>query len=328
MKRDMVLKPEGPTTENAQTLPETIWHSYDVGTQSGSPQATMKDSLGLKTATLEFYQSVNSGGVDKGRIALHLYSRSPNESFNNLEQFWTASTTDPYPYAGKSNVNRGSDAGEANTPAPAGVRDLQLRPPENGHLVVAAFKVPEAGALSFTATQSYSVFAWVNVPSLGNRPQGIVTKSRIVAPWYGIGQALPTNGYTVHLPRISLALRLPAGGILSRSYRTPVSMRAISMLTVSRWGRREQPTPTAQGILTSAGQTSSQTNTSRELWMRSVFPTPHGLVAGSAPSTVQLKINLSPTARTYPRLHRPQGKDDEFTHTEKWIHDFTLPRSP
>ena len=30
------------------------------------------------------------------------------------------------------------------------------------------------------------MFTWVNVPSLGNRPQGIVTKSRIVAPWYGI----------------------------------------------------------------------------------------------------------------------------------------------
>ena len=57
-----------PTTENAQTLPETIWHSYDVVTQSGSPQATMKDSLGLKTATLEFYQSVNNGGVDKGGL--------------------------------------------------------------------------------------------------------------------------------------------------------------------------------------------------------------------------------------------------------------------
>ena len=83
-------------------------------------------------------------------------------------------------------MNRGSNAGEANTTAPTGVRDLQFHPPENGHLVVAAFKVPEAGALSFTATQSYSVFAWVNVPSLGNRPQGIVTKSWIVAPWYGI----------------------------------------------------------------------------------------------------------------------------------------------
>ena len=51
-------------------------------------------------------------------------------------------------------------------------------------------------------------------------------------------------------------------------YRTQVSMRAISMSTVSRWGRREQPPPTAPGIFTSAGQTSSQTNTFRELWMK------------------------------------------------------------
>ena len=107
MKRDMVLKPEGPTTENAQTLPKTIWHSYDVGTQSGSPQATMKDSLGLKTATLEFYESVNSGGVHKGGLLSIFVPGVHNESFNNLEQFWTVSTTDPdpYPYAGKSNVN-------------------------------------------------------------------------------------------------------------------------------------------------------------------------------------------------------------------------------
>ena len=89
MKRDMVLKPEGPTTENAQTLPETIWHSYDVVTQSGSPQATMKDSLGLKTATLEFYESVNNGGVDKGGLLSIFVPGVHNESFNHLEKLWT-----------------------------------------------------------------------------------------------------------------------------------------------------------------------------------------------------------------------------------------------
>ena len=61
----------------AGSLPETIWRSYDVVTQSGSPQATMKDSLGLKTATLEFYESVNKRRSRQGRIALHLCSRSP-----------------------------------------------------------------------------------------------------------------------------------------------------------------------------------------------------------------------------------------------------------
>ena len=128
------------------SLPETIWHSYDVATQSGSPQATLRDSLGLKTTTLEFYESVNNGGVDKGGLLSLFVPGLHAEGFNLLEKFWTVSSA--YPYAGKSSVNRGSDTGETNTPAPAGVRDLQLHPPENGHLVVAAFKVPEPGAYS------------------------------------------------------------------------------------------------------------------------------------------------------------------------------------
>ena len=131
----------------AGSFPETIWHSFDVVTQSGSPQATMRDSLGLKTTTLEFYESVNNDGVDKGGLLSIFVPGVHDEAFNRLEKFWTVSS-EPYPYAGRSSVNRGSDTGETNTPAPAGVRDLQLHPPENDHLVVAAFKVPEAGAYS------------------------------------------------------------------------------------------------------------------------------------------------------------------------------------
>ena len=106
----------------------------------------MRDSLGLKTTTLEFYESVNNGGVDKGGLLSlfvpGLHAEGIQSSGEVLDSKYA------YPYAGKSSVNRGSDTGETNTPAPAGVRDLQLHPPENGHLVVAAFKVPEPGAYS------------------------------------------------------------------------------------------------------------------------------------------------------------------------------------
>ena len=109
----------------------------------------MKDSLGLKTATLEFYESVNDGGVDKGELLSIFVPGVHNESFNNLEQFWTVSTTDPdpYPYAGKSNVNRGSDTGETNTPAPAGVRDLQLT---HRRTIISSLLLQSAGSGSYS----------------------------------------------------------------------------------------------------------------------------------------------------------------------------------
>jgi hypothetical protein len=50
-----------------------------------------------------------------------------------------------YPYAGKSTVGRGSEPGEGNVPPPTGVIDLQLHPPNNSKLTVAAFVVPVSG---------------------------------------------------------------------------------------------------------------------------------------------------------------------------------------
>jgi len=50
-----------------------------------------------------------------------------------------------YSYAGKSSDDRGSDTAESNAPAPLGVRDLQLHPPNNSHLTVAAFVAPHDG---------------------------------------------------------------------------------------------------------------------------------------------------------------------------------------
>jgi hypothetical protein len=46
--------------------------------------------------------------------------------------------------------------------------------------------IAHAADLSFASAASFTISAWVNVPSLPNKWTGIVTKSRSAAPWYGI----------------------------------------------------------------------------------------------------------------------------------------------
>ena len=46
--------------------------------------------------------------------------------------------------------------------------------------------VPDAADLRFTAAQSFSLTAWVNVFALPGQWSGIVTKSRDAGPWYGL----------------------------------------------------------------------------------------------------------------------------------------------
>jgi hypothetical protein len=50
----------------------------------------------------------------------------------------------------------------------------------------ARIQVAHAATLSFTAADSFTLSAWVNVESLPSLWKGIVTKSRDAAPWYGI----------------------------------------------------------------------------------------------------------------------------------------------
>jgi len=129
---------------------ETVWRSYDAVVQGTSPQGTLTSVAGSKIAQLEFYESTNNGGIAKGLLFGSFTTAPHTDSFNKVETFWSSSGASSYPYAGKSTVVRGSDAGETNTPAPTGVRDLQLHPPSNLHLTVAAFKVPESGTYSVT----------------------------------------------------------------------------------------------------------------------------------------------------------------------------------
>jgi hypothetical protein len=125
-----------------------LWRSFDVIMQSGSPQATVTDGNGI-TADLEFYESTDNDGVNKGSLFSTYTDGTHADGFNHAEHIWApTSGYDAYPYAAKSTVARGSDSGEANTPAPSGVFDLQLHPPDNDHLTVAAFIVPFAGDYS------------------------------------------------------------------------------------------------------------------------------------------------------------------------------------
>lgn len=125
-----------------------LWRSFDVIMNPTSPQATVTDGNAV-TADLEFYESTNNNGVNKGSLFNTYTDGSHADGFNHAEHIWApASGYDAYPYAAKSTVARGSDSGEANTPSPLGVLDLQLHPPENDHLTVAAFIVPVAGDYS------------------------------------------------------------------------------------------------------------------------------------------------------------------------------------
>ena len=124
------------------------WHSYDVAMSAGPPQGAVADVTCGVRAALELYESADNYGVTFG-TALGAFTAGPHPESGNqcrLESFWAnGSGVILYPYAGKSTVGRGADQGEGNTPCPLGVRDLQVHPPSNDHLVVVAFTAPVQG---------------------------------------------------------------------------------------------------------------------------------------------------------------------------------------
>lgn len=128
-----------------QTAAPSIWHSWEVSPQ-GSGSAGVAVSSTNVSAPVEFYESADNFGIVKGTIFSSYTSGAHQEAFNNVELFWShIPGPDAYPYAGKSTVGRGSGAGEGDSPAPTGVRDLQLHPPQTDHSTVAAFKIPQDG---------------------------------------------------------------------------------------------------------------------------------------------------------------------------------------
>ena len=59
--------------------------------------------------------------------------------------------------------------------------------------------IPHAADLSFTATDSFTLAAWVNAPTLPGAWAGIVTKSRDAGPHYGLWIS-PANLWTLGGP--------------------------------------------------------------------------------------------------------------------------------
>jgi hypothetical protein len=121
------------------------WHSYKTVMNPVPPQARILSDKG-DTAFLEFYESPDDNGVTQGSLfSTFTPGLHPEAYYNNMDSFWC---TNSHVYAGLSTVPRGADTGETNTPQPAGVTDLQLHPPDNNHLTVAAFIAPLDGDYS------------------------------------------------------------------------------------------------------------------------------------------------------------------------------------
>jgi hypothetical protein len=124
---------------------QATWKSYNVVMNSTLPQASVTSNSIV--ANLEFYESTNSSGVDKGSLFSTYNTNAHPQAFNNASKRW--STTD-YPYAAISTVARGADAGETNAPPGGAVYDLMLHPPTPTKLTVCSFVVPKNGTYEIT----------------------------------------------------------------------------------------------------------------------------------------------------------------------------------
>jgi len=125
---------------------EVSWNSYDMVMQSTqAQQGRLNSTDNSLPATVAFFQSTNDGGVRKNAL-LSTYNAGAHSNVNSfVATYWANGSGNTYPYAGKSTVGRGGEAGEGNVPLPTGVFDLQLHPPSSAKLIVAAFVVPAAG---------------------------------------------------------------------------------------------------------------------------------------------------------------------------------------
>jgi hypothetical protein len=124
------------------------WHSYAALLAAGSPQGRVFDEQGTVAAGLEFYESTDNSGVNRAGLFGVFNPGSHPQSFNAVGTYWANASGNAYPYAGKSLVAR--NAAEGHVPMPLGVMDLQLHPPNNDHLVVAALVAPFDGTYRLT----------------------------------------------------------------------------------------------------------------------------------------------------------------------------------
>jgi hypothetical protein len=122
------------------------WKSWEITTQSTAlQQGKVISDIEDITADIEFYQSTNIGGVEKGNLFSQWNGNVHPNTNAKVQNYWANATGDVYPYAGKSTMGRGTETGENNAPDPQNVMDLQLHPPQDATLTVAAFTVPVDG---------------------------------------------------------------------------------------------------------------------------------------------------------------------------------------
>jgi PKD repeat protein len=117
---------------------QNMWRSFDAKIQPGTPQATISD--GITSVDLQFFESIDDDGVNRGELLTPHNAGVHPEAFNHVENFWG----EDYPYVGKSTVPQGDDTDESKEQFP-GVLDLQMHPPNDEHLIVCAFEAPFSG---------------------------------------------------------------------------------------------------------------------------------------------------------------------------------------
>lgn len=157
------------------TIAPLVWHSWDVEIQSGpGPQATVLDESGLVTATLDLYESGADLSAQPGTLLDSFDAEHPDVTSQDAATVrWDDSSR--YPYIAKNMTARSA----VSDPAPAGVFDLQLHPPNNGHYAVAAFVVPVAGRYVVSDFAARHILAdagesWAGLV-LGNAPSAVLS---------------------------------------------------------------------------------------------------------------------------------------------------------
>lgn len=118
-----------------------VWHSWDVQILSvgSAEQAVLNDVTGSVKAAVELYESGSDFSVVPGTPFGDYDAVHPDNASQQSETVRYQGSI--YPYAGKSLTPRVS----GDEPAPSGVYDLQLHPPNDDRFVVAAFVTPSAG---------------------------------------------------------------------------------------------------------------------------------------------------------------------------------------
>jgi uncharacterized protein YciI len=188
--RDLVTLPGEQVTFTAQANALNLNYQWYKGTAAIGAPASAPFTNGQTTATFttdlltladdgSTYSVVFSGQA--GSITSRVARLTVKAPVDNLLAHYTFD--DPANLgADATGYNPGLPIGGASFSADSRVGSGALRVDgNNGHLAV-----PDVHVLRFALDQNYTVCAWVKTDGLPGGWHGLVTKSRDVAPWYGL----------------------------------------------------------------------------------------------------------------------------------------------